>query len=109
MTPDRQACERVFRLASPARIAELDLDLQKFYTWARVAHAIETMMFAHVNTGKAKEMTIFCSEGISRHYGGIEWTLCRRRHNVHYADLRIMPMSGRRHLSAAVSAFARSA
>lgn len=74
VTPDRQACERVFRLASPARIAELDLDLQKFYTWARVAHAIETMMFAHVNTGKAKEMTIFCSEGISRHYGGIEWT-----------------------------------
>jgi transposase len=29
------------------------------------------------------------------------WSLCRRRHNVHYADLRVMPMSRRECLVAA--------
>jgi hypothetical protein len=31
----------------------------------------------------------------------IRWTLCRRRHKVHYADLRVMPTSRRECLVAA--------
>ena len=37
------------------------------------------------------------------------WELCRGRHNSHYADVRIMPTSGRKAWSAAVPALLRSA
>ena len=37
------------------------------------------------------------------------WELCRGRHNSHYADVRIMPTSGRRACSVAVPALMRSA
>jgi hypothetical protein len=38
-----------------------------------------------------------------------KWTLCRRRHNVHYADLRVMPTLAREAWSGAVIAAAGSA
>jgi hypothetical protein len=37
------------------------------------------------------------------------WLLCRRRHKSHYADVRIMPTSGRKAWSVAVPALLRSA
>ena len=37
------------------------------------------------------------------------WALCRRRHNIHYADFRIMPTSPRNSASQAVVAALRSA
>jgi hypothetical protein len=39
----------------------------------------------------------------------MKWTLCRRRHNVHYADLRIMPTCLRDARSTAVLAATMSA
>lgn len=66
--PDNRVCEYVLSFSAPARLSELDLDLQKFSTWARVAHHMETMLFAHVNTGTVKTMTIFRGEGIATRY-----------------------------------------
>jgi transposase len=37
------------------------------------------------------------------------WALCRTRHNAHYADVRIMPTSGRKAWQAAVPGPMRSA
>ncbi|MDO9108897.1 MAG: hypothetical protein Q7U89_07935 [Coriobacteriia bacterium] len=37
------------------------------------------------------------------------WRLCRRRHKCHYADVRIMPTSGRKAWSMAVPGLMRSA
>ena len=39
----------------------------------------------------------------------LAWELCRPRHNSHYADLRIMPTSGRSACSVAVPTLMRSA
>ena len=66
--PDNGVCEYVLSFAAPARLSELDLDLQKFSVWARVAHHMETMLFAHLNTGTVKTMTVFRGEGIATRY-----------------------------------------
>jgi len=38
-----------------------------------------------------------------------EWTLCRRRHKVHYADIVVIPMWGGELLVAGVAGLAKSA
>jgi hypothetical protein len=38
-----------------------------------------------------------------------EWTLCRRRHKVHYADMVVMPTCGGVLLAAGVGGLAESA
>jgi thioesterase domain-containing protein/acyl carrier protein len=72
--PSDEVCDHVLRLASSARLAELGLDKQRFATWARVAHSVETLLFGHVNSGLVDKMTIFCSEGISPRYVRTTWT-----------------------------------
>ena len=72
--PSRAVCEYVFRLGDPARVGELDLDLERFTTWARVAHSVESMLYEQlVNTGKRERMTIFRSEGYAPRYWP-EWS-----------------------------------
>jgi acyl-CoA synthetase (AMP-forming)/AMP-acid ligase II/thioesterase domain-containing protein len=72
--PSDEVCEYVLGLAAPARLAELQLDLSRFARWARVAYAVETMMFSHVTSGTVSRMTVFCSEGISSRYATVEWS-----------------------------------
>jgi hypothetical protein len=38
-----------------------------------------------------------------------QWTLCRRRHNAHYADIVVMPMWGGELLAAGAGGLAKSA
>ncbi len=38
-----------------------------------------------------------------------QWTLCRHRHNVHYADMVVMPMWGGELLVAGVAGLVKSA
>jgi acyl-CoA synthetase (AMP-forming)/AMP-acid ligase II/thioesterase domain-containing protein/acyl carrier protein len=71
--PSDEVCDRVLALASQERLAELDLDRQRFATWSRVAHSVETLVFAHQNTGNVKSATIFCSEGMSQRYTPVQW------------------------------------
>lgn len=71
--PGNDVCEYVLSFSDPQRLAELDLDVNKFSVWARVAHAMETMLFARQATGKVKAMTIFCSEGTSSRYAPNKW------------------------------------
>jgi thioesterase domain-containing protein/acyl carrier protein len=56
-------CEYILRSASRRRFAELDLDLEKFFTWARVAHTTEKLLYARVTEGKVRSLTAFCSSG----------------------------------------------
>jgi acyl-CoA synthetase (AMP-forming)/AMP-acid ligase II/thioesterase domain-containing protein len=72
--PNDTICEYILKYASPQRMAELGLDMQKFALWARVAHSVESLVFAHQKTGTVNAMTIFCSEGISSNYTPEPWT-----------------------------------
>lgn len=72
--PNDAICEYILKYASPERLAELGLDLQKFALWARVAHSVESLVFAHQKTGTVRAMTIFCSEGVSSNYTPEPWT-----------------------------------
>jgi acyl-CoA synthetase (AMP-forming)/AMP-acid ligase II/thioesterase domain-containing protein/acyl carrier protein len=58
-----ETCEYILKSASSRRFAELDLDLQKFFTWARVAHNTEQLIYARVTRGKVSCLTAFCSSG----------------------------------------------
>jgi thioesterase domain-containing protein len=72
--PSAAVCEHVFSLADPQRVAELNLDLERFTIWARVAHSIESMLYEQlVNSGRRKRMTIFRGEGYSPRYWP-EWS-----------------------------------
>lgn len=72
--PSREVCQYVFKFADSARVAELDLDQERFTIWARVAHSVESMLYEQlVNTGKLDRMTIFRSEGYSARYWP-EWS-----------------------------------
>jgi acyl-CoA synthetase (AMP-forming)/AMP-acid ligase II/thioesterase domain-containing protein/acyl carrier protein len=79
--PSNEICEQILRCASPERLAELDLDLHKFATWARVAHSMESLLMTHLTSGSTQTMTVFCSEGISSHYGG-QWTRASWRNEL---------------------------
>lgn len=72
--PSDEVCDYVLSFASHRRLAELDIDRQRFAVWARVAHTMETLLFAHVNTGRVNAMSVFCSEGISPRYVTAQWT-----------------------------------
>jgi len=63
--PGVDPCEYVLRFASPQRMAEIDLDAQRFRTWARVAQETEQLLLTHLTTGKVKAMTVFCSGGMA--------------------------------------------
>jgi acyl-CoA synthetase (AMP-forming)/AMP-acid ligase II/thioesterase domain-containing protein/acyl carrier protein len=71
--PSDAVCEYVLSFASSARLAELDLDLDRFAVWARVAHSVESILYAHTISGTVETMTIFCSEGYSPRYQP-EWS-----------------------------------
>jgi len=77
-------------------------------TWRRIALA-----WARSGCGKAwrsAAATMLCWVfGTYARALRIQCTLCRRRHNVHYADLRIMPTGMRNPSSAAVIAAMGSA
>ena len=66
--PTDEVCGYVFKLGSARRLAELNLDLEKFSVWSRVAHAMESMLYANESTGKVNTMTVFCGEGYSPRY-----------------------------------------
>jgi acyl-CoA synthetase (AMP-forming)/AMP-acid ligase II/thioesterase domain-containing protein/acyl carrier protein len=61
--PTREVGAYVLKFASPQRLAELNLDLEKFTTWARVAHGMERVLYLHQNSGRVRSMTIFRGEG----------------------------------------------
>jgi acyl-CoA synthetase (AMP-forming)/AMP-acid ligase II/thioesterase domain-containing protein len=66
--PSDEVCEYVLQFASPDRLAELSLDFEKFSVWARVAHAMEVILYGHANSGTVNAMTVFCGEGYSPRY-----------------------------------------
>lgn len=66
-------CEYMLRFAPRARLAELNLDPQKFLVWARVAYMMEKVLYAHVTSGKVTKMTVFCSAGIAALAMGDKW------------------------------------
>lgn len=72
--PSNEVCEYVLTFASPERLAELELDLQKFSVWSRVAHSVEILLLTHVTFGTLKRMTVFCSEGVSPRYARGDWS-----------------------------------
>jgi thioesterase domain-containing protein/acyl carrier protein len=57
--PDWDPCEYLFQLAPRERLAELDLDFNKFSVWARVAHSLFTLSRSHLTSGTLEAMTIF--------------------------------------------------
>jgi len=57
--------EHVYRLSSPSRLAELDLDLNKFADWVRVAHSLKNISGQRATTGHIDRMTIFHSDGLA--------------------------------------------
>jgi acyl-CoA synthetase (AMP-forming)/AMP-acid ligase II/thioesterase domain-containing protein/acyl carrier protein len=90
--PTDDVCDYVLTFASPERLTELDLDLRKFSVWARVAHSMETMLFAHKTSGTVRAMTVFCSEGFSSRYSIVErprpvW----RKELKHWDDFVVQP------------------
>jgi acyl-CoA synthetase (AMP-forming)/AMP-acid ligase II/thioesterase domain-containing protein/acyl carrier protein len=51
--------EDIVRMASPERLAALDLDLPKFSAWADLSHALVEVGQAHVPTGEVESVTVF--------------------------------------------------
>lgn len=101
--PGNDVCEYVLSFADPQRLAELDLDIRKFSVWARVAHAMETMLFAHQASGSVKAMTIFCSEGTSSRYAPNKWNRQTWREQLnHWNDFvrqpRYVEVEGNHHV-----------
>src|SRR5262249_34534378 len=73
-SPSDEECEYILTFASPKRLADLDLTLQKFATWSRVAHTTEALLYGHPTSGRAKRATVFCSEGIASRYTKDVWS-----------------------------------
>lgn len=71
-SPMPDPCEYVFRFASPDRLAQLDLNLEKFTTWSRVAEAMEEILFTHIPSGAVENITVFCSDGMTPDYSALE-------------------------------------
>lgn len=70
--PMPDPCEYVFGFASQERLEELDLDLQKFRTWSRVAEEMEQLLFTELTAGRVKSLTVFCSDGMAPDYSALE-------------------------------------
>jgi thioesterase domain-containing protein/acyl carrier protein len=66
--PSNDVCEYVLSFASADRLAELNLNLEKFSVWARVGYSMESLLYTRVNSGSVKAMTIFRSEGYDPRY-----------------------------------------
>jgi acyl-CoA synthetase (AMP-forming)/AMP-acid ligase II/thioesterase domain-containing protein/acyl carrier protein len=66
-------CEYVLQFASRDRLTELDLNLQKYFTWARVAFAVEKLIHLHETAGTMDKMTVFYSAGLPRLYEPSAW------------------------------------
>lgn len=79
-------CEHIFRSAPPERLRELDLDLLRFSSWAKVAQSNHTLVrSAHVTVGTVERMIVFCSSGWGQaqewHDHLKEWDRFSRRPN----------------------------
>lgn len=68
-----ETCEYILRNASQKRLAELDIDLQKFFAWSRVAYSTERIVYSHVTSGKVNALTVFCSSGQAGYAVGEDW------------------------------------
>jgi transposase len=80
-------------------MTETQLERHLYREDGTVAHDPREPDWAHVRTEVSrKHMTL-----------QLLWALCRVRHNAHYADVRIMPTSGRKAWQAAVPGPMRSA
>jgi len=58
-TPDRDACASLIEIAPPERLAELDLDLEKFKAWAALAQSLLTLGRSYTPSGRVGSMTVF--------------------------------------------------
>ncbi|MFF6813404.1 AMP-binding protein [Streptomyces sp. NPDC012403] len=60
--PEEQQVERLVELAPPDRIAELDLDIDKFANWAALANAITDLGRSYRPTGTVPSMSVFYAD-----------------------------------------------
>ncbi|MEU8822744.1 non-ribosomal peptide synthetase [Streptomyces sp. NPDC048636] len=57
--PREEQLARLLRLAPPDRLAELDLDLGRFGTWAELAHGLTDLGRGYQPSGTVRSMTVF--------------------------------------------------
>jgi thioesterase domain-containing protein len=57
-----EVCAHLFRLAPAERLDELDLDLQRFRSWARLSHALVQLAGAYMPSGTVESVTVFHAE-----------------------------------------------
>jgi acyl-CoA synthetase (AMP-forming)/AMP-acid ligase II/thioesterase domain-containing protein len=65
----------VIELASPARLAELDLDVEKFTTWAKLSFRLVTMGQEYIPSGSVESATVFYAQPL---WGTKEDWLCNK-------------------------------
>lgn len=72
--PGEATCKYILQFASAERMQALDVDLNRFVVWARVAHAMEDLLFSHVTSGRVRAATtVFRSYGFPPHMFGEQW------------------------------------
>lgn len=67
--------ESVMELASPARLAELDLDVEKFTAWAKLSFSLVTMGQQYIPSGSVEAATVFYAQPL---WGTKEDWLCNK-------------------------------
>jgi len=68
-----ETCEYILRFAPKERLIELNLDLNRFLTWSRVAYVTEKLLYDNLTSGQIRAMTVFCSSGVAELATGSEW------------------------------------
>lgn len=62
--PNRDPCDYLFGIASPERLAELDLDLKRFKAWAALALGLSDVGHAYKPSGSVESVTIFYADPV---------------------------------------------
>jgi acyl-CoA synthetase (AMP-forming)/AMP-acid ligase II/thioesterase domain-containing protein/acyl carrier protein len=95
--PTLESCKKALELASPRRFAELDLDLQRFSTWARVAHSLEDLVYRHATAGHVENMTVFGSDGLIAFHSKDEWSAMLNRWKEFSGSCKQVRVAGNHH------------
>jgi len=60
-SPEDELVNQVLALSSADRMAELDINLEKFSAWAKIAHSIILLGRTYLPSGRIRSMTVFCA------------------------------------------------
>jgi len=96
-SPDAEVCKRALDMADPRRLAELDMNFDRFIRWARVAYSMEDLIYRHRTTGKTRNMTVFGSAGLQSFFSKDEWRALLERWDEFAIDCKQVEVAGDHH------------